>query len=68
MCFGKSCSSDKACQLTAFRSYLEKTENWRQIYKQMSLTFIHQTMSLSGVEKKKLLGRNWGSYISELTA
>ena len=30
-------------------------------------TFIHQTMSLSGVEKEKLLERNWGSHLCEMT-
>ena len=38
-----------------------------EIHKQTSLTFIHQTMSLSGVEKKKILRRNGGSHLCEMT-
>ena len=35
-----------------------KPDNLRQIYKQTSLTFIHQTMYLKRVEKKKILRRH----------
>ena len=42
--FGKYYSSDKACQFSVLKgtpwpSYLEKTDNLQEIYKQTSLTF-----------------------------
>ena len=44
LCSEKCCSCDEACQFSAlygtpWRSYLEKTDKWRQMYKQTSLTF-----------------------------
>ena len=43
-CSNKYCSCDETCQFSAFKGtpwqcYLEKTDNWQQIYKQASLTF-----------------------------
>ena len=32
-----------------------KPDNWRQIYKQAIRLFVHQTMGLKRVEKKKIL-------------
>ena len=34
-----------------------RPDNWRQIYKQKTLTYIYQTICLKRAEKKKLLGR-----------
>ena len=55
---------------------MEKTDNWRKKNKWMSLTFYTSNdVSLSGVEKKKLLERNnkdislkicWNSHLWEM--
>ena len=59
-CSEKHCSCDNACQFSALYgtpwwSYLEKSDSWRQIYKQTSLTFYTSNNVCKWCWKKKLL-------------
>ena len=50
-----------------WRSYLEKTDNWRQIYKETNLNFCTLNSVSNSVENKDLIGDNRGSHLCEMT-
>ena len=66
-CSEKYCSCVEACQFSAlygtpWRSYLEKTDNWRQIYKQTSWSFCTSNDVYKRCWKGKIVMTLWSSH------
>ena len=66
-CFESYCSCDETCQFSALENVIWKKMaiDSKQINKRVWI-FIYQTMSLSSVEKKKILGPNWRLHLCEI--